>query len=252
MKEVALVLAGTKFDPNTYIVQKHRELERYCSDFRLTVFTDQPASCTGLGLDIRVIKLPNWNLNGMRELWWYKLCIFDPNVEWTGRVLYMDLDTVIVNSIDKFWEYNAEKFCILQDFNRQFISHYHVSNSSIMCWTPGLHTTAKMYAHYVAHRDQHRKQFRGDQDYVTAWFKERADKLSWFPKDWAMSYKWEILHGGARVGGLNIEYPRDYYNPEIDYYEPPELSIAVFHGKPDPQETEYYKKRLTDIYTVLH
>ena len=92
MKEVALLCAGDKFDPAIHIKQIYKRLHRFCTDFRLTVFTDRD----DIGLPgVRLIKLPDWNLYGPRQLWWYKVYMFSPQ-EWTGPGFYLDLDTIII------------------------------------------------------------------------------------------------------------------------------------------------------------
>ena len=238
IKEVALVCAGAKFDPSIHVRQIYQNLQQHCTDFRLTVFTDK-----GRGLNlpgVRLIQLPDWNL-APRQLWWYKLYIHAQH-EWSGPVLYMDLDTIIIDNIDKFWYYQQGDFCICQDFNRQFIKDYAVSNSSIMRFDPG--TTYDMYENFASNIEKHLRQFRGDQDYVTDWFKNRPGK-TWWPREWAMSYKWEIKHGGSRIGGLDVKYPDDYYYPEHEEVIPETCSIVVFRGKPDPYDTDFGKKRLT-------
>ena len=62
-----------------------------------------------------------------------------------------------------------------------------------------------------------------------------------------MSYKWEILHGGTRVGGPDVKYPEDYLQPNEKHVVPKDCSIVVFHGTPDPYETNFGKKRLTVV-----
>ena len=237
MKEIVVVCAGEKFNPNLHVRQIYENLHRYCTDFRLTVFADQDIPLPG----VRTIPLPDWNLHGPRQLWWYKINIFGPHT-WTGPVLYMDLDTVIIGNIDKFWDYETDKFCICQDFNRQFIKNYPISNSSIMRFNANKYQD--IYNKFVENPQKHIRQYRGDQDYITAYFKERDDS-AWWPKEWAMSYKWEIQHGGCRVGGLDVKYPDDYYQPDHKHIVPDECSIVVFHGKPDPYDTTFGKKRLT-------
>ena len=71
MKEIALVCAGTKFDPNIYIKQIYHNLGQYCTDFRLTIFTDQHVDLPG----VRTVRLPDWPISqDPRKLWWYKTC----------------------------------------------------------------------------------------------------------------------------------------------------------------------------------
>ena len=237
MQEIAVVLAGDKFDPNVHVKQIYKRLHRYCTDFRLTVFTDQQINID----EVRTIPLPQWDLTP-RGLWWYKIYMFGPH-SWTGPVLYMDLDTILIGNIDKFWDYEPNKFCICQDFNRQFIDTYPVSNSSVIRFDPAKYTD--IYNTFVENPQKIIRQYRGDQDYITAYFKERNDK-QWWPKEWAMSYKWEIKHGGTRVGGLDVKYPDDYIQPDLPEVIPEPCSIVVFHGKPDPYETEFGKRYLND------
>lgn len=239
MKEVAIVCAGDKFDPAMHIKQIYKNLHENCTDFRLTVFTDRD----DVGVpNVRLIKLPDWNLHGPRQLWWYKVYMFSPQA-WTGPVLYMDLDTIIINNIDKFWDYEVDSFCICQDFNRQFIETYPISNSSVMRFDPAKYTD--IYNTFIENPQKIIRQYRGDQDYITAYFKERTDK-AWWPATWAMSYKWEIKHGGCKIGGLDVKYPDDYYVPEQQEIIPDDCSIVVFHGKPDPYDTDFGKRYLND------
>ena len=109
MKDVAIVFAGDKFT-DQHVVQKRIQLDKYCSiPTRLSVLTDDPARIMGLGLrDTRAVLLPTWNLSGHRKLWWYKCFMFAglQHIEWYDDVLYLDLDTILVNDIAKFWDCN--------------------------------------------------------------------------------------------------------------------------------------------------
>ena len=243
MLDVALVLAGNKYTTD-YVVQKRKQLDEHSSvPVRLSVLTDNPIQISNLGLrDTRCLLLPNWNLAGPRQLWWYKLSLFSSTYMWQTRsVLYMDLDTIIVGDIAKFWDYEPHRFAICQDFNRAWFPDYPVSNSSVMRFDPTKHVD--MYTEFSKNMQQHMRQYRGDQDFITKWFEDK-DKV-WWPKYWTQSYKWEILHGGSRHGGTTIRYPDDYYKPYMEYEIPNDCSIVVFHGKPDPYDTDFGKKRLT-------
>jgi len=140
MRDVAIVFAGEKFT-DQHIIQKRTQLDLYCEPTLLTVFTDDPARVTGLGLrDTRAVLLPTWHLEP-RQMWWYKLFMFAGSTKWqSDDVLYMDLDTIIVDSVEKFYDYQSGKFCICQDFNRAFIREYPISNSSVIRFNPKEHT----------------------------------------------------------------------------------------------------------------
>lgn len=236
MKEVCIVYAGTKFSTD-YVVQKRRQLDKYCTKAtRLTVLTDDPAAIVGLGLrDTRAVLLPNWQLTG-RQLWWYKVYMFSRAIDWMGPVLYVDLDTIIIADIVHLYKYEQASFMILQDFNRAFIDTYPISNSSVMRFDPRDHHDICEY--FEDNREQIIRKFRGDQDYLTDWFK-RIGGSAWWPRQWCMSYKWEIVHGGSRRGGPDLEHPRDYYQPDVPWVIPTDCCVVVFHGQPMMSETEF-------------
>jgi hypothetical protein len=240
MKDVCIVFAGTKFT-DKHIVQKRQQLDRYCSvPTRLTVLTDDPARIMGIGLrDTRAVLLPDdWRFTG-RLCWWYKVFMFSNTINWYGDVLYLDLDTILVNDIAHLWTYEPGKFVICQDFNRKFIRDYPVSNSSVIRFPVNEYTA--ICEHFNSNWQQISQQFRGDQDYITHWFKSHTGK-TWWPTNWCMSYKWEILHGGTKHGSPRITYPQDYLQPDVEWVIPDDCSIVVFHGAPDPYETHFGKR----------
>ena len=241
-REIALVCAGTKFDVHLHIRQKYLQLKKHCKfDFRLTVLTDDCANVDSVGLpNVRSIPLPDWHLSGERSLWWYKIYMFCPYIEWEGPVLYLDLDTIIIDSVEKFFDYEKDKLCILQDFNRKWMSDYPVSNSSVIRFEPNKYR--KVYDDFKANTTP--RSFRGDQDYLTWWFRDNPVH-TWWPHDWAMSYKWELMYGGAKHGQPNVQdNPANYFQPDVREIIPTDCSIAVFHGPPDPYQTDFGKAHL--------
>ena len=237
MKDVCIVFAGDKFT-DKHIRQKRQQLDVYCSvPTRLTVLTDDPARVMGLGLrDTRAVLLPDdWHFTD-RQRWWYKVFMFSNTIDWFGDVLYLDLDTIIVREIEHLWTHEQGKFMICQDFNRRFILDYPVSNSSVIRFPPNEYHA--ICEHFEKNLKQIVKQFRGDQDYITYWFKHHTGK-QWWPANWCMSYKWEILHGGTRHGSPKITYPQDYLQPDEEWVIPVDCSIVVFHGSPDPYDTHF-------------
>ena len=241
-KEVVLVLAGEKFNPALHVKQIYYKLKQHCIDSRLTVLTDSPEAIENWGLPIRTLRLPDWRLSGPRSLWWYKIEMFNPDISWKGPVLYMDLDTVIINKLDKFFTWEPNKFCICQDFNRAFARDYPVSNSSVIRFEPRNQDTVSLYKLFANNRDHWIKQFRGDQDYITHYWKDRPG-MCWWPREWAMSWKWELKHGGAHHGRPKIE-AHEYNNLDIPYIIPEDCSIVVFHGYPGPYETDWGEQQL--------
>lgn len=246
MIEVACVCVGDKFPIDPCIDQLWLGLNKHLSQpFRLTVLTDKPNHEYFSNRPIRAIQIPHWHEkddNGYPH-WWYKIYLFSPNMNWKGKVLYLDLDVVLVNSIDKFTSYGDGGFSILQDFNRKWIKNYHVSNSSIMGWQPEQYYG--VWEEFNTDKRKYMSRFRGDQDFITHYFRERRDK-HWWPAQWAQSFKWEIFRGGLIQSGTGLASdgtwpapPEYYHEPEQPWSINPDCSIVVFHGKPDPWQTDF-------------
>ena len=125
MIDFACVKWGQKYGPeyvNTLLDMVRRNLPEKV-EFRFTCFTDD---ATGLDPAVTVRELPS-GLEG----WWGKLWLLSPGVFTEGRVIFMDLDTVIVGGLDQIIAYDGE-FAILRDFYRP-----DGWQSSIMSWRGG-------------------------------------------------------------------------------------------------------------------
>lgn len=192
-------------------------------NFDFYVFTDNIKQHPQ-DLGWKFIPLPNWSwLNGFNP-WWYKLEIFNPQHNIQGNNLYVDLDVVICNDIDPFWKFINGNFCILQDFNRAFNPRIGYCNSSIMGWQNN--TAQDLYFKFAESMQEQIKAHRGDQDFIQA---ELKKKTIW-PVEWAMSWKWEVKHGGKT-------HPyKEYKMPKVPYILSPHTKIIVCHGKPNPHE----------------
>lgn len=128
--------------------------------------------------------------------WWAKVDLFQPG-RFTGRVLYLDLDTVVVGSLDQL----AESKGILALEQWGWVKPYY--GSGVMVWDAGEH--AEIFERWTpaVTRD-----LRGDQDWM-----------------------YELGGWDALPGGLNVSYR--YHAKD----EPPSGAVTVsFHGRPKPHE----------------
>lgn len=168
--------------------------------------------------EIIIKDLPSINLSG----WWYKPYFFEENLFEKDSVnLYMDLDIVIINNIDKLISYNEKKFIGLQDPIRKFNPSKIFLNSSIMRWCPPEHNC--LWSN-LKNNTNLTTRYKGDQDYI--WDVCKND-ISFFPDNWILSYKWEVRDRSE----LTASKPKKFTsirNPEIN----PNTSILVFHGSP--------------------
>ena len=205
MNNVVCVWAGEAYSEE-YVKRLASIAHSYTTNkINFICFTDrkrQPIE----GVEFRY--LPQLNVE---KLWWYKVYIFSKDSGLTGDCLYLDLDLVIVKTLDPFLEHPGD-FVILQDFNRVIYSNYKIANSSIIKWK---HENARyIWEKFSPNIEIITKQFRGDQDYIT---NVVGENKTWWPRSLACSYKWEWLQS------------EEFTSPHI----------IVFHGKPKPEDFNF-------------
>jgi hypothetical protein len=160
-----------------YVARLHRMVTRHLArPFAFACLTDRPADLEARGIPgaVAVTKLPGFAP-------WTKLRLFDPARAWPGRVLYLDLDVLIVAPLDPIVDAPAP-FAITDDrkhrrhgndaFGRAIVRRF---NSSVMAWDGGTQTELfTRWAPPVAQR------LSGDQD----WIGERAPQAHALPRAW--------------------------------------------------------------------
>jgi hypothetical protein len=151
-----------------------RSLDR---PYRFVCFTDRPWECPA---GIRSIPVAPSTFSRERA-WWAKINLFDRSHDLGDRVLYLDLDTLIVGSLDDVADYPS-RFALVPHagtFNgRDGLAVVKRFNSSAMVWdadVPG-------YLYDTWHPQVMRRLF-GDQDWIGEQTHE-ADTmpLEWFPR----------------------------------------------------------------------
>ena len=238
MKSFVCVCTGNKYGTK-YVDILYNMVSRHASDFKFFVITDS-----------RKDWRPEINqlvVDPIYPTWWNKIHMFRDDIGLEGRVLFMDLDVVIFRNIDHLWDFEGDAFVIIQDFNRCRIPNYQVRNSSVMKFVAG--QEAHIWNEFKADPQKVMRRFRGDQDYMTAKYK---DGPIW-PREWIMSYKWEIgLEEGEKRRSVNDKFVKQRQTTEkiivikngqkieqerVKKFElPDDCAVAVFHGKPNPEE----------------
>lgn len=142
--------------------------------------------------------------------WWAKMELFRPSIFDTPRVVYFDLDTVIVNNIDHILTVDQD-FLGLKPFNpkRQKISGYFASG--VLAWRNGYPDFAYQQFRYA----EHAMQYRGDQDYLTAVFAENSK-----PVKYLQDY----------VSGI-YSFKRHFRKSQCE-----DACVVCFHGNPRPTD----------------
>lgn len=161
---------------------------------KFTVFTDNLDD--GYHPSVHVEPLP-LGLEG----WYNKLFLFSPGLfKSTDRVLYFDLDTVIVGDLDEIARYNGE-FAILRDFYRP-----NGLQSSAMAWRGGF--GAEIWQ---------------------KWNSLGRPEMSAGDQEW-------IENNVSKPDLLQDLYPGKFvsYKAHCQPFPPEGSSVVVFHGEPRP------------------
>lgn len=218
---IVCVKHGPKYD-SQYANVLYNMCARHCSlPFNFYCLTDDPR---GLNDNIGIKLLPKY-LDG----WWCKPYMFADELNIDGIILYMDLDVVIANNIDKLFTYKQNEWLIIRDFLRSMRSNYNRYNSSVIRFNSG--QLDSMWQDFKINYRTIKRQFRGDQDYIFNWATANL-KAEFFPDEWIRSWKWEIRKNrewapGGAVGSRTFKHIESVVPPK-------DCSITVFHGDPNP------------------
>ena len=194
--------------------------------FRFVCFTDDP---TGLveGVetqpfpalpDERVLRAGNWWPNIF-----VKLCLFqDGLANLVGPTLFFDVDVVIQQDIDCFFDYMPGKNVIIHNWVelRKKILHGrpNIGNSSCFRFEAG--KSNYIYQTFLDEVEQavDRKFYTTEQAFMTHAMKE----VYWWPEEWVRSFKRTCV----------LPFPFNFiFTPKK-----PNTKVLVFHGNPDPDK----------------
>lgn len=222
--DCACVIHGTAYDW-IYVDKLYSMLSRnFSRPVRLHVWTEH-----GRPVPAPYIKhaLTDWpGIGGPRKSWWYKMQMFDP-AHYRGRLIYFDLDIVIVANLDWMLTLDPQHFWAVRDFRHLFRGAWHGINSSCMIW----HTETYEYVwqQFMTHNIQAvTRQYPGDQDFLNATIEIKHRR---YLKESAIkSWRWQVLDGG-------MDFRKKVYKrPDAGSIIPPETAIMIFHGHPKPHE----------------
>lgn len=146
-------------------------------DHEFVCLTDQP-KVVSPHVD-RVLEVPRPTIPG----WWSKMHLFDQRNGFRDRVMYLDLDTLVINTLDAVAGYPASFALIPHEGSfqgRDGLKVIHKYNSSVMVWdnTPRMHQLYKDWVMSNAPRV-----LWGDQDFIASQMPDEAMMpLYWFPR----------------------------------------------------------------------
>ncbi|MCA1452838.1 hypothetical protein I6F35_06335 [Bradyrhizobium sp. BRP22] len=122
---IACVRTGTRYGME-YVTRLRNMVARHLPrPYTMVCLTDQPERCSGVAfVDIAVLQLPGW---------WGKMALFEPAWRDRTKVIYLDLDTVIIGDLSPLTEVAGE-FAICENFTRLITNPAYPCkyNSSVM------------------------------------------------------------------------------------------------------------------------
>ncbi len=233
---------GKKYGPD-YVNRLHNMVRRHLSlPFRFVCLTDD---AEGIEPGVEVLPIPPIGFDEFdrREPWtfahgWLKLTSFaNPLYDLKGRTLFLDLDIVIVDSLDPFFDQEGD-FVVIREWDKRDGT----GNTSVYLFTVGAHTDAL---------DHLRKDYpdsvntvRNEQEFITG-FLGRQGKVSYWPEQWCRSFKRHCMKRG----------PLSWFQaPAI----PKGARVIIFHGKPNPPDAiagrsgKWYRRVLPTQWVAEH
>ena len=195
---------GTKYGPE-YVNRLYAMVKRHLTgDFHMVCLTDD---AQGIRPEVSCLPIPALDLPpGIPERGWTKLVSFAADLHGLkGTALFLDVDVVIVGSLDVFFEQPGE-FVIIHD--------------SVYRFELGAHPDVLDY--FRSHVEEIRHQFRNEQAYLSD-FLHKQGKLSYWDAAWCPSFKY---HGIPT-------WPSNYWKAP---FIPKDARIVIFHGECNPPD----------------
>lgn len=221
---------GTLYGPE-YVNNLQRGVKKYLKrPHRFVCFTDD---ARGLNDEIECQPLPQLELPaGERDTRWKKLALFLPSLgNLTGATLFLDLDLVIIDSLDEFFDYGSGFHIIRDDdlFRAKPLRKINpardrffatVGNTSVFRYEIGEY--AYVLENYLADPKAAIAAFENEQQFVSAEVARKND-LQYWPKQWCVSFKNDCV-------------ARNFRSYWTDPAPPPQAKIIVFAGTPKMDE----------------
>lgn len=224
---------GTKYDAR-YVNRLYHMVRRHLSvPFTFICLTDRSE---GIHPDVVCYPIPELNLpDGLPERGWKKLVTLGADLYGLqGTALFLDLDVVIIDNIDCFFrqpQTQADEMWIIRDWKRKWRM---VGNSSVYRFNIGAFPVLLDY--FRANFHDIRQRFRNEQAFLS-WYVREYHRLSYWPENWCLSYKYNILK----------KLPFSLWQPPE---KPTDGKIIIFHGEVNPPDAivggggKWYRKVL--------
>ncbi len=233
---------GKKYGPE-YVNRLHNMVRRHLHrPFRFVCLTDD-AQGIDPGIEVKPIPPIGFDEFDQRKPWtfghgWLKLTSFaKPLYDLEGRTLFLDLDIVIVDSLDPFFD-QPGGFGVIKEWDKKDGT----GNTSVYLFTVGAHVDA--LDHLRNGYPKVVEEVRNEQEFITGYL-GRQGKVSYWPEEWCRSFKRHCMRRGIM----------GWFAPPVI---PPGARVIAFHGKPNPPDAiagisgKWYRRVLPTAWVAEH
>ncbi len=213
-KNVICIKWGNKFDAG-YVNRLYKMVEKNLTiPHRFVCFTD---NADGIVEGVEIRPLPELDDKGLPEKAWKKLGLFtDKLADLDGVALFLDLDVVIKDNIDCFFEQVGEFYIIKDwDFPKDIIG-----NSSVFKFIVNKHPD--IIENFYKEGSDIRKRYKNEQAFLSHQMHDKGI-LKYWDKSWCVSFKRSCLR----------PFPLNFFMQPKD---PEGVKILIFHGRPNPNQ----------------
>lgn len=211
---------GKKYGPE-YVNTLHSMVSRHLQrPFRFVCLTDD---VKGIAPQIETKPIPQVGFDefDQRKPWtfghgWLKLTSFaNPLYDLAGPTLFLDLDIVIVDSLDPFFDLPGE-FLVIREWDKSDGT----GNTSCYRYTIGAHADALQYLKQGYPKVT--QEVRNEQEFITGYLAKQG-KLGYWPDPWCCSFKRHCM-------------PSTLMSWFSESTIPAGARLIAFHGKPNPPD----------------
>lgn len=173
--------------------------------------------------------LEDWpGVGGPKKSWWYKMQLFNCQ-HVSGRLLYFDLDIVIIKDLNWLLDLELKYFWAIHDFRHLWRPSWQGINSSLMLWDTNRYSW--IWDDFKSKNiNATIKLFHGDQDYLNSVLPQKYRKF--IDPDLIKSWRWQV-----KDGGMDFR-TRVYKHPDAGSMLDPLTRVLIFHGSPKPHEVQ--------------
>jgi hypothetical protein len=209
-KQLLCMKWGTLYGAE-YVNRLYSMVERNITGpFRFFCLTDDP---TGIRPDVECLPCPEIDLPlPHRNYGWRKVTLWAEDLFGIeGEVLFLDVDLVIMDNIDCFFEY-GDGFVVCRNWTQL---DKRIGNTSLYRFTVGSH--CELLSNLLENSEQVLAEYANSQTYISS----NVEKMTFWPDDWCCSFKVHCVPKGIK---------RWIVEPK-----PPENArVVAFTGDPNP------------------